>query len=179
MVVSDAIRIKTVTIIRIIKHIQYIFKVSARNRIRDFNEMTSFKIWTRLGEKWGMLRQLETSIKGSCLSKERNYVIRAWWYLEPWRSSWPTEAIVMEGQDHFLNKEGAEKYSMACTFSHFQISCQGLPLTKPNPKPESVETKVMQTTEASLPGNRATQRREDKGPGEEASGKSISNNQNM
>lgn len=58
-----------------------------------------------------MLRQLESSIKGSCLSREIIYVIRTQGYLKSWRSSWPIGAVVMEGHSHCLSrKREVEEY---------------------------------------------------------------------
>lgn len=122
-----------------LRHIWYIFRVPANNRMRDFNDIISFKVGSELGKQCGILKPTETNIKGNCMSRDRNDVLRAQWWLEPWRRSWPPGAVVMVGQSH-PSREGAGKNTLAYTSSHFQISCQGLLLAKPNLKPEGVET---------------------------------------
>lgn len=142
--------------------------------------MLSSEVRTRLEKQWGMSRQLETSIKGSCLSRGRDSVIRA-----------PVISAAMEklltyrscchGRTQSLPKQGGagEKKinTMACTSSRFEISCQCLPLANPNQKPGGVGTQMTQFTEASLPEHRVSQRRADKGCGGWTSGGPVSNHQ--
>lgn len=113
-----------------------------------------------------------TGIRGSCLSRERIYVITTQGYLKSWRSSWPIGPIVMEGHSHCLSRkrEVGEYLGLYLFLLPNLLSVPSL--AKSNPKQEGDAVHRSQ-----LPSNRMKQRTDSRPGGWMDYGVSIPNNQ--